>query len=415
HTKLMKNKSGLEVPIIEKLIIQQGQHHVRQRELITTDKQAKYIIEVHNQSGDTIFTTSFNYPRIMTVPPLPLSGATDLEADWIQIENPEVTLTLPYLPDASSVHILSPDRGSQPIFKSMEEAFITDIVHEEKKSLAVSPQENQFHLLIIASGYDVTEMSIFSSRALEVSNKLLSMEPFSSFLPDVAVYTHFNTEDLGCYCGCFGIDRLMCCDPGSVISAASGSGYYYDEIIIIHNTESYCGGGYRDNNSYKTDSYTTYTMVYDGDWSAMMAGHEFGHSFGNLCDEYTYGTEGLTYYDCVNCRENCDYWIDLTNACNLGCDVKSSYFRPDDSIMFSLQLDTYNSTSIRYSLMPRLTYFLEEIGPDIARFAVYFGYVSDSTSPIMADYDNDGDVDGSDLVILAEEIAKKNIPQAETM
>ncbi|MCJ7600381.1 MAG: hypothetical protein MUO63_02640, partial [Desulfobulbaceae bacterium] len=47
HTKLMKNKSGLEVPIIEKLIIQQGQHHVRQRELITTDKQAKYIIEVH--------------------------------------------------------------------------------------------------------------------------------------------------------------------------------------------------------------------------------------------------------------------------------------------------------------------------------------------------------------------------------
>ena len=53
-----------------------------------------------------------------------------------------------------------------------------------------------------------------------------------------------NTQDLGCYPGCNGIDRLMCCDGTKVVAAAEDSGSAYDEIIVIDNTATYSGGGH---------------------------------------------------------------------------------------------------------------------------------------------------------------------------
>ncbi len=58
-------------------------------------------------------------------------------------------------------------------------------------------------------------------------------------------------------------------------------------------------------------------------------------------------------------------WTGLTSACNQGCDAKSSYFRPDDSIMLALSIENYNSVSIQHSLIPRLSYFISGGSPTL--------------------------------------------------
>ncbi len=215
-------------------------------------------------------------------------------------------------------------------------------------------------------------MANFVSRCGGVSNAILNTEPFSSRASEISIECYENTADLGCYTGCYNIDRLMCCNSNSVISAAASSGSYYDEIIVIDNTTTYAGGGYRENgDAYTTNSYNTYCAVYDGDWTSRMALHEFGHSFGNLCDEYSYTTEGYSYSACVNCRSTCNDYLPYTNVCQLGCDARpSTYYRPEESVMLGLIYSTFNSVSINATYFPdgleeRLEYFLAASDPDL--------------------------------------------------
>ena len=128
--------------------------------------------------------------------------------------------------------------------------------------------------------------------------------------------------------GCSGIDRLMCCDSSKVMAAAEDSGSLYDEIIVIDNTATYSGGGARDLGSaaYKTNSYSSFCQVYDGQYTVPMALHEFGHSFGDLCDEYSYGSEGYSYYPCVNCRATCSDWSSYSSICTAWLRCKECIF-----------------------------------------------------------------------------------------
>ena len=91
-----------------------------------------------------------------------------------------------------------------------------------------------------------------------------------------------------------------------------------------------------------------------------MAVHEFGHSFGNLCDEYALEPT-YTYITCVNCRPTCGELQDA-GACIPGCSVKPDYLRPEPSIMLSLDLPGFNRTSVESTFLPdglrvRLSYF----------------------------------------------------------
>ena len=209
-------------------------------------------------------------------------------------------------------------------------------------------------------------MTNFQTRANSLKQTVQNTEPFKSYASKININIYGNTAALGCYTGCYNIDRLMCCDDSAVISAAVSSSYYYDEIIVIHNTATYAGGGYRDVNTYKTNSYSTYCMMYDGDYTTPMGLHEFGHSFGDLCDEYTYTSEGYSYYDCVNCRANCSDWSLYSSSCQLGCDAMQTYYRPENSVMVSYDSPTYNNPSIKALYSPdglekRIQYFIGTI------------------------------------------------------
>jgi len=201
----------------------------------------------------------------------------------------------------------------------------------------------------------------------------------------------------------------MCCNSQKVISQAVSSGFLFDEIIVIHNTITYCGGGYREiSDAYKVNSYNTYSMAYCGNRMAEMVLHEFGHSFGNLCDEYEYTTEGYNYSLCVNCRDNCNDWSSISNACQQGCDARRDYYRPENSIMLSLSIPYYNSVSIYSTYLPdgllkRLRYFtsIENLPPE---FDSIIGTIEGREGDLISFNATATDPDGDEIIYSAENL-----------
>ncbi len=355
-TKLILDDAGQETPIILDLTIQPGQANPGPGQLGGLAMIDQFWLEAISDSDEMVIGMPFYFPRTLTVPVLPEGMEPDGAPARIDIAEPEVTLVLPYLPEIDLIRVLSPDRSqisAMPISKANVRGPLPD-----QEPVTLPGPSDKFDILIIASGYDAATMANFAARAQSVRNKLLATEPFQSFGANIRVQSSVNTEDLGCYCGCGGIDRLMCCNDAAVIAAAARSGYYYDEIIVIHNTTTYCGGASRDRGAFQGNSYSTLSMIYDGSFSEIMTLHEFGHSFANLCDEYTYGSEGYTYYDCVNCRATCDSWAHLTRSCSVSCDSQPTYLRPEESVMLGNEVGIFNAASIQQSLTPRLRYFI---------------------------------------------------------
>lgn len=329
-----------------------------------SESKGMYRVELVDAFGEVIFQTHFAFPTLMTVPmPEPGDGGAGMGVGVVAAK-PKTTVVVPYFDNASLIRVRPPGDDVPSVLKS--------IAHVDHKALsqggagAKSNAPNGLDILVLASGYDGQSLSRFYAAAEGVRNELLSVEPFKTFAEGVNVGTYGNLADLGCQCGCEGIDKLMCCDTDKVVAAALESGQYHDEVIVVHNTKTYCGGGYIDGGLFKDNSVSSYAMAYDGEWTAAMAVHEFGHSFGNLCDEYEYetefggATEGYASLGCVNCRSSCSGWSSLTGACQAGCSIASAFRRADDSIMRDLLISSFNDVSIKHSLMPRLFYFMSE-------------------------------------------------------
>ena len=358
---------------VEKFVVTRGQPTIRQRQgnLLPIGQNDLPVFSLLDESGKVLYQTAFGFPVARTVP-LPMDGIRDGVPDVVPISDPEMYLVVPYYKEARFIDIYYPYENT-PGFSSDLQILDGYYIKNPPRAeiTGPSPVENisttfatsNFYVLIIASGYTSGQMTTFNNRANNLKTYLLSKSPFSNYAANIVINKYGNTSSLGCYCGCAGIARLMCCNSTKVLNAAAASGYQYDEIIVLHNTSTYCGGGYRDNNnSYKGSSYNTYCMIYSGIYYKSMGLHEFGHSFGNLCDEYSYGSEGYDYYPCVNCRASCSDWSPISPTCQLGCDARTYYYRPDNSIMLTLSTEYFNNVSIQATYSPdglnkRLDYF----------------------------------------------------------
>lgn len=345
-----------ETPVITGLNIQPGSFNPLPAETGSLQPIGQYWVEAVDSKGATVIRYPFAFPRLITVPMAPEGAPPDDAPARIDIRDPEVALVLPYSSEIAEVRILSADQSLLNSM-SMGRAPIPESVIGQEP-LALPGPSDKFDLLIIASGYNAATMAAFNSRAQAIRASLLATEPFQSYSAKIVIQAFANTQDLGCFCGCAGIDRLLCCDQGAVVAAAASSGFGYDEILVVHNTATYCGSGVRDLGAFQDNSYSSYAVVYDGDWSEWMAKHEMGHSVADLCDEYTYGSEGFSYYDCVNCRATCSSWQHLTGSCTASCDARPSYYRPEDSVMLQVGNHVFNQASSQQGLLPRLLYFM---------------------------------------------------------
>jgi PKD repeat protein len=352
-------------PSIQKVVLQPGAYRDKKQESSSGDDTA-YRLVVLGHDGSSLYETEFLFPISITIPLAFPGGAKDKTPSEIPLHNPELTLIVPYYEDADTILIMNPGDPNPAAARSMGD--IEDLTREISASAPDStPAESgKLNILIMASGYGTDNMSKFYSQADKIKNTLMTFAPFSTQATSINIHAYANTMDLECHSGCSGIDRLLCCHSSSVISAASSSGSLFDEIIVVHNTSTYAGGGYREYmDAYKTNSYNSYCAVYDGFYTASMAVHEFGHSFGNLCDEYLYTNEGITYAKCVNCMESCNLFP-ASSYCQLGCAAKADYYRPDTSIMYSLDKAFFNDASIFADYSPdgldkRLAFFVREL------------------------------------------------------
>jgi len=371
-------ETGNNNPAVKSITLVKGDRYNREffcrassEPLIPGENRAPLLM-MSSLSGEILYRTAFNYLTARTVPPS-LSGSGDSSPDVIAFENPEVYLVVPYFSEAAFIEIYNPGEATASLVKEILPAGIQIYDSAENGNFSIPglppAQEGKLHFLVIASGYDSTNIDTFAAKASELKNYLLSIEPFQTYGSEIEVHIYENMADLGCYHNCNNIQRLMCCNSGKVTAAAAASGYPFDEIIVLHNIDVYSGGGYREySDTYKTNSYSSYAMSYHGLSFKKVILHELGHSFGNLCDEYTYSSEGYSYSSCVNCRENCSIWDSISQNCQPGCAAKSDYYRPEDSVMLTLSIEHFNAVSLYATYLPdglqeRILYFLGQSIP----------------------------------------------------
>ncbi len=368
-------KSVNNTPVIKTAAVRPGRLKNRCRDFGTVPipgENTRSLLLLKNASGVILYKTVFDYPVAMTIPPHPGGSDTSAIPDVLPITEPETHILVPYFTETATMEIYNPGERLPQCTMGMDTVDISRAARKVRFSPLPEPspvEDEKLHILIMAGGYDETDMETFSLNAAKLRDFLLTWEPFQTYASLIEVHIYGNTEDLECHSGCNGIARLLCCNTTLVIAAAAGSGYLFDEIVVIHNTDTYCGGGYRDNfGSYKTNSYSSYAATYSGDLFKEVGVHEFGHSFGNLCDEYTYGSVGSVYFPCVNCREFCSDWASITDVCLESCDARNNFFRPGDSIMLNLDIPYFNDVSIfsnygPHGLERRLHYFTGQETP----------------------------------------------------
>ncbi len=164
------------------------------------------------------------------------------------------------------------------------------------------PSSNRIDLVIVGDGYTAAEMSLYQSQANATVQAMFSEEPFASYgglflAHRVDVVSNESGVDNDPNDGidrdtamdmafwCSNIERLLCINVSKAIGFANAAPDR-EQVLAIANSTKYGGAGYSSSNL---------GTVSGGNGSAYwVAIHEFGHSFGDLADEYHYG-DGETW------------------------------------------------------------------------------------------------------------------------
>lgn len=159
------------------------------------------------------------------------------------------------------------------------------------------------HIAFVAEGYTADEMDHYLNDCQAAIQSLFRHEPFKSMQDcfniialkspseesgtsepskgiwkSTALGSHFDTFYSDRYLTTLHLKRLHDILAGTP----------YEHIIILVNTEHYGGGGI----------YNSYNLSFTGGPQFLpVVVHEFGHSFGGLGDEYTYGNDDPIYFD----------------------------------------------------------------------------------------------------------------------
>jgi hypothetical protein len=170
-------------------------------------------------------------------------------------------------------------------------------------SLTDSQSTNRVNLVIVGDGYQAAQLGLYAAHSQTTVSQLFNTEPFKTY---VSVFNVFRVDVVSIDSGvdndpvqgvlrntaldmsfwCDGIERLLCVNVGKAYVQANSAPLPPDQVLAVANSSKYGGAGYTGSNL---------ATVSGGDLSASeIAIHEFGHSLGDLADEYDYG--GPTTY-----------------------------------------------------------------------------------------------------------------------
>lgn len=354
-----------------------------------------YVLSLHAESGDVLSRLTFHIPNVIySAPPQP---GEQPGTEQIILRKTQFALTLPMIPEAAALHVADPQgvliiqaslrdvpvRSHPPRFRSLRKERDDRQQEDERPSHLSPPARNTpkirsryawlaelfietaeastvsstLDITFVGDNYTAADLTLFHQDVDRVIAHLLTYEPYVSRASQVVFSTVENTAvDLGCVHDAT-MTRLMICNDATVTSVVNDAGAPYDKIIVLVNDPSYGGSG------------GSVSVSYNGPYASQVTVHEFGHTLGNLLDEYTlYATNGWlnggTYVNCFAGTPPNGSWDGLVNSTDytVGCNYPNWYRPSPCSIMLSLSCQYFNSVSQR-QLNTKLDFYAGPIAP----------------------------------------------------
>ncbi len=175
------------------------------------------------------------------------------------------------------------------VFLFVSSFFFEALAIEE---VAVSGQpENRVDVVVLCEGYTASQQDKCRNDVNWFVTDMLNEEPFATYrnhynfwlVPLVSQQSgadhpsrgQYVDTALDAYYDCNDIERLICIDRNKAIQAATNAMPNYDYITVLVNDTQYGGSG------------GEISVISINQYSPLIATHEFGHTHGDLADEYT--------------------------------------------------------------------------------------------------------------------------------
>ncbi len=237
-------------------------------------------LQIVNGQGDVLTTAAIPDPRFRSII-LPEGGG-----ETAVLERARISVEVPWPDDATHLRLNSRMIAPSPPPEDGAIALQT-----------TGPSEDRLDLVFLGDGYTASQQEDFAEDVDWVVDYLLNIEPYSAYTGLFNVWridTISNDSGVshdesgisrdtayGCYYGCAGIDRLVCCDDNAVMGAVGTALPAAEGVMVLINDPVYGGAG-------GFNYATSYVGEADG---RQVAAHELGHSLVGLWDEYGYGYE----------------------------------------------------------------------------------------------------------------------------
>lgn len=219
--------------------------------------------------------------------------------DGVKLERTLVQVDVPWPEGAAAVRIPGQPPVTPRILRAADPAGGARAGGVQAIPLLESgPASQRLDLVFVGDGYRAGELGDFAEDVDWIVDYLLTIQPYGRYSGlfniwriDVASahsgVSHREsgiTRDtaFGCYYGCGGLDRLICCDDQAVLRVVNSAIPGADGIMVLINDPQYGGSG----------GFNYATSYVGREFGHQVAAHELGHSLIGLWDEYGYGYDG---------------------------------------------------------------------------------------------------------------------------
>ncbi len=324
------------------------------------------IVRLLDPGGKLLFQTSARLPQVLRGE-FQLEGEPSIESHTLALDEALFVVRVPVI-EGARLAVLDQDKSSllELDLKSLACADASPKVVYPVTPISVTGlPTNRLDLVILGDGYTAAEQSKFLNDATLLYNGFFTIQPlnvYKSYHNVYAVFTPSNESgadhplyDPNCVAGTptccadsamlsdplngqfkdtfydstycyYNIHRLLVAMDGTAIYDAAASVPDWDAIMIIVNDNTYGGSG-------------GWVAVLSTNSAAVEIGkHEYGHSFGQLADEYDYGYPSPC--DDTDADLNNDCPKNVTNA-TTRAQVKWNYWFIDTTPIPTPENSTY--------------------------------------------------------------------------